>query len=105
MDAYRDDTLVFTYRKVFNNWELNAENKMNYNEDKKQYEASILLKQGYYGYTYLFASNDFKTIDMTAIDGSFYQTENDYEIFVYFYDYKIGYDRCVGYKKINSRKQ
>lgn len=89
----------------FNNWELNAENKMNYNEDKKQYEASILLKQGYYGYTYLFASNDFKTIDMTAIDGSFYQTENDYEIFVYFYDYKIGYDRCVGYKKINSRKQ
>ena len=23
LDAYRDDTLVFTYRKVFNNWELN----------------------------------------------------------------------------------
>ena len=99
-----EDTMNLYVCGSFNNWKLNAENQMHYNEDKKQYEASILLKQGYYGYTYMFASNDYKTIDMTSIDGSFYQTENDYEIFVYFYDYKLGYDRCIGYKKINTGK-
>ena len=90
------------YAGAFNDWALSKENKMTYNDEKKQFEADILLKQGYYGYTYIFASDDLKTIDYSSIDGSFYQTENDYEIFVYYFDYNLGYDRCIGYKLINS---
>ena len=96
------DTLDVYVFGGFNNWKLTDENKMTYNEEKQQYEASILLKQGYYSYKYVKASADFKTIDEIDIDGSFYQTENEYEIFVYFYDYSIGYDRCIGYKKIKN---
>ena len=94
------DTLDLYVFGGFNDWKLNDENKMTYNEEKQQYEATILLKQGYYSYKYVKASADFKTIDEIGIDGSFYQTENEYEIFVYFYDYSIGYDRCIGYKKL-----
>jgi len=94
------DTLDVYVFGGFNNWKLTDENKMTYNEEKQQYEATILLKQGYYSYKYVKASADFKTIDEISIDGSFYQTENEYEIFVYFYDYSIGYDRCIGYKKL-----
>lgn len=96
------DTLDLYVFGGFNNWKLTDENKMTYNEERQQYEASILLKQGYYNYKYVKASPDFKTIDETDIDGSFYQTENEYEIFVYFYDYAQGYDRCIGYKKIKN---
>ena len=96
------DTLDLYVFGGFNDWKLNDENKMTYNEERQQYEASILLKQGYYNYKYVKASPDFKTIDETDIDGSFYQTENEYEIFVYFYDYAQGYDRCIGYKKIKN---
>ncbi|MCR4799455.1 MAG: DUF5103 domain-containing protein, partial [Bacteroidales bacterium] len=98
------DTLDLYVFGGFNDWKLNDENKMTYNEERQQYEASILLKQGYYNYKYVKASADFKTIDETDIDGSFYQTENEYEIFVYFYDYALGYDRCIGYKRINAVK-
>ena len=98
------DTLDVYVFGGFNDWKMNDENKMTYNDEKQQYEASILLKQGYYNYKYVKASPDFKTIDETDIDGSFYQTENEYEIFVYFYDYALGYDRCIGYKRINSVK-
>ena len=97
------DTLDVYVFGGFNDWKLNDENKMTYNEERQQYEASILLKQGYYNYKYVKASADFKTIDEIDVDGSFYQTENEYEIFVYFYDYAQGYDRCIGYKKIQSR--
>ncbi len=96
------DTLSPYVCGAFNDWALSKENKMTYNDEKKQFEADILLKQGYYGYTYIFASDDLKTIDYSSIDGSFYQTENDYEIFVYYFDYNLGYDRCIGYKLINS---
>lgn len=96
------DTLDVYVFGGFNNWKLTDENKMTYNEEKQQYEATILLKQGYYNYKYVKASADFKTIDEIGIDGSFYQTENEYEIFVYFYDYAQGYDRCIGYKKIKN---
>lgn len=99
-----DDTLNLYVCGEFNDWKMNEENKMRYNIEKQQYEASILLKQGCYSYTYIRASNNFKTIDFSSIDGNFYQTENEYEIFVYYYDYSMGYDRCIGYKRINSKK-
>ena len=41
---------------AISNWQLNNDFKMKYNYSKKAYEASILLKQGYYNYMY--ALND-----------------------------------------------
>lgn len=88
----------------FNQWMLTDENKMKYNEDESKYEASILLKQGYYDYAIANVPKNKNLIDSKEIDGTYYQTENNYEIFVYFYDIVQGYDRIIGYKKINTKK-
>jgi hypothetical protein len=42
--------------------------------------------------------------DETAVEGSHFDTENDYHIFVYFRDIRTNCDRLVGYRKINSVK-
>lgn len=88
----------------FSMWQPSDLYTMTYNEDLQQYEASIFLKQGYYDY--MLAEFDKKTAQFNSaeIEGSYYQTENDYEIFVYFYDISHTYDRVIGYQKLNSTR-
>jgi len=84
-------------------WNIKEEAKLNYDERMSCYETSLLLKQGYYNYTYLFIPEDTQLASQEAIDGHFYQTSQDYYIFVYLYDYDYGYDRLLGYRKISTR--
>ncbi|WP_368050868.1 type IX secretion system plug protein domain-containing protein, partial [Lutibacter sp.] len=67
----------------FNNWQLNDTNKLTYNEQSGLYEGKLLLKQGFYNYQYV-TKNQEGIINNSAIDGSFYQTENDYTVLVYY---------------------
>jgi aspartyl-tRNA synthetase len=39
------------------------------------------------------------------LEGSFWETDNDYQIFVYFRDIAGRFDRLVGYTQINSRNR
>lgn len=99
-----NDTLDIYVIGAFNQWQINEENKMIYNNQKSEYEASILLKQGYIDYCFAYVSNDKKIVNSHEIEGTYYQTENDYEVFVYFYDVLNNYDRVIAYKKLNSKK-
>jgi len=83
-------------------WNANKGNEMTYNFDKSQYELTMLLKQGYYNYIYVYVPHGGKVADATNIEGSFWQTENDYQIFVYYRDLAGRYDRLIGYKLLNS---
>lgn len=71
--------------------------RMEYDEAHGEYEAAILLKQGYYGYQ--FRQEDGSTL-RTA--GDFYQTENEYQTLLYFREQGSRYDRLVGYSKVNT---
>ena len=84
-------------------WNIKEEAKLNYDERMGCYETSLLLKQGYYNYTYLFIPEDTQLASQEAVDGHFHQTSQDYYIFVYLYDYDYGYDRLLGYRKISTR--
>lgn len=76
--------------------------KMEYNYEKTRYEASILLKQGYYSYQYLMLdSNGSPTVMPT--EGSYFQTENKYSALVYFRGQGERTDRLVGYKEIKLK--
>jgi len=60
------------------------------------------LKQGYYNYTYAwkdFSDNKIKTY---TFEGSYHETENDYQIFVYYGKTIDRYDQLIGYQKFNS---
>jgi hypothetical protein len=87
---------------MFNNFSLSNEFKMDYNAEKAIYEKAILIKQGFTNYQYTVADNRGKIDNENAIDGNFYQTENDYFVIVYYREGTDRYDKVIGKGKANS---
>lgn len=85
----------------FNDWKLTETNKLKYNDSLGLYETELLLKQGFYNYMYVIA-NENNEILIDSIEGSFYQTENDYQVLVYYSKQGSRYDRVIGYGVGNS---
>ncbi len=78
----------------FCQWQRLPENKMRYNTSTGAYEASVLLKQGWYDYQYLVDAPDKESY---YFEGSHFQTENLYEILVYYSSLQPRADLLVGY--------
>lgn len=87
----------------FNNWQLNESNKLTYNLNTKLYETSILLKQGFYNYQYVTRNLEGR-ISNKDIDGSYYQTENDYTVIVYYKKFGSRFTQVIGVGNGNSSK-
>lgn len=88
---------------IAGNWTYNQfipEYRMQYNREREAYEASLLLKQGYYNYQYLYVEPGSRQ-GRSLIDGNFFQTENEYIILVYHRAPGQRYDRLIGYRKMN----
>jgi hypothetical protein len=83
-------------------WNANKTNEMKWNYETAGYELSLLLKQGYYNYQYVYVSEGAKKADSVNLEGSFFLTENEYEIFAYYRDPASRYDRLVGFVTVNS---
>ncbi len=78
---------------MFNNYKLSNENKMTY--ENGIYFTDIKLKQGFYDYKYVVLDEDNQVNDI-AIDGSFYQTDNEYTVLVYYHPLGSLYDQVIG---------
>ena len=87
----------------FNNWKLNELNKLKYNTQSGYYEATILLKQGFYNYQYVTKNNE-GIISNYDIDGSHFQTENDYTVLVYYKKFGKRYTEVIGIGSGSSQK-
>jgi len=87
---------------AFNGWKYNSENLMKYNQERFGYETTLLLKQGYYNYIYGFLKDGTTQIDETLIEGTHYEAENDYTIYVYHRQIGTFYDQLIGVKHLNS---
>ena len=83
-------------------WEYTFDNKMLYNAAKGCYEATLLLKQGWYNYEFDFVADGKSAPDNTMLEGSHYETENDYVLLVYFHDPRLRYDRLVEASIVNT---
>lgn len=81
---------------MFNNYALTPEYKMDYNKDKGIYEKALMVKQGFTNYQYTIADKNGKVDNENAIDGNFYQTENNYLAIVYYRENGQRYDRVIG---------
>jgi len=86
----------------FINYQHTEINRMTYNYDKRQYEATILLKQGFYNYRYEFLPLGATTDSNNRIEGNFSDTENDYIIFVYYRGRSSRFDRLIGVSTVNT---
>ncbi len=73
--------------------------RMEYNEAAKAYEGAVLLKQGYYSYSYVVVNADGATKPVTT-EGSFYQTRNKYQVLVYYKGVGDRTDRLLGYGEV-----
>ena len=85
---------VYVYG-AFNNFKLEEENKMYYNPENDSYNGKVLLKQGFYNYTYV-TLDDYNNLNANEILGSFFETENQYKVLVYFKAVGGLYDRVIG---------
>lgn len=75
---------------------------MEYNRETQTYEAVIPLKQGYYSYQYLYTLPD-GTLRPVPSEGSFYQTENQYQVLVYYRGTGERTDRLVAFSQVSTR--
>ena len=84
-------------------WNANKSNEMTWNYERSVYELSLLLKQGYYNYQYVYVPEGASQADETVLEGSFYETDNEYQILVYYRGISGRYDELIGYQILNSR--
>lgn len=81
---------------MFNNYALSPEYKMDYNTDKALYEKAVMIKQGFTNFEFKVADKKGVIDYENAIDGNFYQTENEYTILVYYKESQDRYQRIIG---------
>lgn len=86
----------------FNNYDLGEENRMIFNEETGKFEATLMIKQGFYNYKYVVQRED-GTIEPNLVSGNFHFTENNYLILVYYRDFGDMYDSIIGIGSVNSR--
>lgn len=79
----------------FNNYTIDDSTYMAKNPKTGLYENSRLFKQGFYNYKYVTIDHN-GYIDESAIDGDFWQTENEYTVLIYYREVGERYDRIIG---------
>ena len=80
----------------FNGYRIDETTKMTYNKNSGYYENKQKVKQGFVNYKYIVV-NENNEIDYSLTGGNFYQTENDYNILVYYRPLGGRYDQVIGF--------
>ncbi|MBB6500160.1 DUF5103 domain-containing protein [Pedobacter cryoconitis] len=86
----------------FNNYTLTDENKLTYNTSKKRFYTNLFLKQGLYDYQYVWKDKTTGNVDTTVLEGSFFETENNYQAFVYYRRPGSRWDELIGYSLFST---
>jgi len=87
---------------MFNNYALAPEYKMDFNKETGLYEKAIIIKQGYTNFQYTIADSKGEIDAEHALDGNFWQTENNYAAIIYYRENGKRYDRVIGRGFANS---
>ena len=80
----------------FCQWNLEEENRMEYNEKYGAYMAELWLKQGFYDYSIVAIDETKKPAVQIPLEGNWFETENDYLILMYHRGFNDRYDRPIG---------
>lgn len=83
----------------FSDWKLTEPYQLSYDRDTNSYIGEVLLKQGYYEYMYYVEAD---TVSPYYFEGSHFETENEYELLVYYRQPGTIHDQIIGYKRFGS---
>lgn len=87
---------------ALSDWQPNERFRMKYNSKKNLYEATVLLKQGFYNYEYIIYREGDEVFDNTRTEGSFFETENNYTVLVYYRNRYLNVYHLAGMSSFNS---
>ena len=87
----------------FNNFQPQDTYKMKYNKDCLCYQLSTKLKTGFYDYCYGLVEQEGEAPNIQKIEGSSFESENDYLFLVYYREFGGLYDQLVAVQKFNTR--
>ncbi|MFI5159281.1 MAG: DUF5103 domain-containing protein, partial [Sphingobacteriales bacterium] len=85
----------------FNDYKLDEHSKLDY-DDKGKFYTHLFLKQGVYDYQYVWVANATKKPDYIALEGSYFETENKYQVLVYYHPPAAQWEELVGYYVLSS---
>lgn len=89
---------------AMNNWLPSEEFRMKYDTKRDLYTTEVMLKQGYYNYIYGVANKN-NEINYPVMEGSWNETENDYQALVYYRGLGDLYDRVIGFTVYNTNSE
>lgn len=78
---------------------LTQDNRMTFDAEHNVYTLSLYVKQGGYDYQYWFAKRQ-SPATLFRTEGSYWQTRNEYTVFVYYRPFGSRADRLVGIKRL-----
>ena len=82
--------------------QVTEQSRMVYDFAQKAYVKSLFLKQGGYNFQYLFVEKNAKSGTLQPIEGSYWQTENEYAIYVYHRPWGERYDKLVAVQLVSE---
>jgi hypothetical protein len=88
----------------FNDYRIDARSKMDYDPEVRKYVIKQFLKQGVYDYEYIWVDNTGKADDV-PIEGTHFETENEYQVLVYYRPPSARWDELVGYRLLSTAKK
>lgn len=88
----------------FNDYRIDAASKLTFDNQSGRYLTSIFLKQGVYDYAYVWVDKAGKQYDY-VLEGSHFETENNYQLLVYYRPPGARWEELIGYRLINSGKR
>ena len=86
----------------FNYNQLNDAARMKYDNDAESYTQAVLLKQGGYNYQYWFVPKGQRKGSAERVEGSYWQSNNEYTIYVYHRPWGERYDKLICVKTVDQ---
>ena len=90
---------IYILSEAFDNL-LDERSKMSYNYEEKSYMKTVMLKQGLYNYMYVSKKAGTSKAVTTLVEGNYYQTENEYSLWVYHRPPGGRYDKLIGVQSL-----
>jgi hypothetical protein len=88
----------------FNSYRLDADSKMEFDKVSNRFYTNQFLKQGVYDFEYVWVDASTKKPDETLLEGSHFETENEYQLLVYYRPAGARWDELVGYRLLTKNQ-
>lgn len=102
-DQEYEDANVYLFGGL-TDWQIHDDFKLEYNAEQRIYTTKVFLKQGYYDYTYAYVRGAGSQPDLSELEGNWYETENEYQILVYYRPIGSRYDRLMAVSTVSSTR-